>query len=122
MIDPALIRLMGFRVSEDRGRILENIVFLHLKMQRKEIYFHKENKECDFVIREKNAITQAIQVSVSLNHEKVKTRELEGLIEAMTSYDLKEGIIITENEEGSFKVDNFEIKVIPIWKYLLFSQ
>lgn len=52
MIDPALIRITGFRVSEDRGRILENIVFLQLKMQKKDIYFHKDKKECDFIIRE----------------------------------------------------------------------
>src|SRR3990167_4068283 len=31
MIDPAIIRTTGFRVSEDKGRLLENIVFLHLK-------------------------------------------------------------------------------------------
>lgn len=52
MIDSALIRMSGFRVSEDRGRLLENGVFLHLRMQSKEIYFHKEKKECDFVVRE----------------------------------------------------------------------
>jgi len=58
MIDPAIIRTTGFRVSEDRGRLLENVVFLHLRMQKKEIYFHKENKECDFIIREGNIIME----------------------------------------------------------------
>jgi hypothetical protein len=119
MIDSALIRLVGFRVSEDNGRLLENIVFLHLKTQSQEIYFHKIKKECDFVIRKNNQITQVIQVTLNLNDEKVKKREIEGLIEAMNAYDLKEGLIITENEQDFMEIDNFKIQVIPIWKWLL---
>lgn len=119
MIDPALIRLVGFRVSEDKGRILENIVFLHLKMEGKEVYFHKEKKECDFLVREKNKIAEAIQVSVALSNPEVEKREVEGLIEAMKTYGLKTGTIITENEHRSVKIDNYQVEVIPIWKFLL---
>ncbi|WP_194847499.1 ATP-binding protein [Candidatus Neptunochlamydia vexilliferae] len=119
MIDPALIRTIGFRVSKDRGRLLENIVFLHLKMLGLEVYFHKEKKECDFITRKENRITQAIQVSASLSDEKVKNRELEGLMEAMNAYGLKEGLIITENEQNTLDINSFTVKVIPIWKWLL---
>src|SRR3989338_1419069 len=119
LIDPALIRTIGFRVSEDRGRLLENIVFLHLKMQGAELYFHKDRKECDFVIRENNQIIQAIQVATQLSDKKVKNREVEGLIEAMNTYGLKEGLIITENEQETLEAENFLIKIIPIWKWLL---
>ena len=121
MIDPALIRTIGFRVSEDKGRFLENIVFLHLKMQGEEIYFHKNIKECDFIIRKNNQIVKAIQVSLNLVDEKTKNREIEGLINAMESYNLKEGLIITENEQYTLEVKTFHIKVIPIWKFLLDS-
>ena len=48
MIDTALIRITGFRVSEDRGRLFENIVFIHLRSQGKELYFHKEKKRVRF--------------------------------------------------------------------------
>ena len=119
MIDPALIYITGFRVSEDRGRLLENIVFLHLRMQTKELYFHKDKKECDFLIREGHQIIQAIQVTTSLSDEKVKNREIEGLIEAMNAYNLKEGIILTENEQVTIEISGFLISVIPIWKWLL---
>jgi hypothetical protein len=120
MIDPALIRITGFRVSEDRGRLLENIVFLHLKMQTKEIYFHKEKKECDFILREGNQIVQAIQVTTNLSDPEVRNREIEGLLEAMNTYHLQEGIILTENEQEKIEVDGLVISVIPIWKWLLF--
>ena len=119
MIDPALIRKIGFRVREDRGRLLENIVLLHLKMQGQDIYFHKDQKECDFIVRENNQIVQAIQVTSHLSDEEVKRREIGGLVEAMSVYGLTEGLILTENEQDTFEVDNFQIRVIPIWKWLL---
>lgn len=120
MIDPALIRITGFRVSEDRGRFLENIVFLHLRMQMKEIYFHKEKKECDFVVREGNRIVQAIQVTTSLTDSEVKNREIDGLLEAMKTHQLIQGIILTENDQETIEIDGFKIAIIPIWKWLLF--
>lgn len=119
MIDPAIIRNVGFRVSEDRGRLLENIAFLHLRMKGKEIYFHKGQKECDFVLREGNQITEAIQVAVHLSEEKLRRREISGLKEAMETYKLKEGLILTEDEESSFEEDGLPIKVLPMWKWLL---
>lgn len=119
MIDPALIRTIGFRVSEDKGRLLENIVFLQLKMNSQEVYFHKDQKECDFIIRKNNQIIQAIQVTTSLYDEKVKHREIEGLIEAMDAYNLQEGVILTENEQETLSIDKYKIKIIPIWKWLL---
>lgn len=119
MIDPALIRLTGFRVSEDRGRLLENIVFLHLKMAKKEVYFHKDQKECDFIIRKGNQITEAIQVTTQLSSEGVRKREVSGLIEAMRAYGLSRGIILTEAEQDTISVDGFTIAVLPIWKWIL---
>ena len=119
MIDPALIRITGFRVSEDKGRLLENIVFLHLKNLGWEIYFHKDQKECDFVLREGNRIVKAIQVTTHLSDEEVKKREISGLVEAMKAYNLKEGLILTDNEQDKIEVDGFQIIVIPIWKWLL---
>lgn len=119
MIDPAIIRLIGFRTSEDRGRMHENIVFLHLKMKGKEIFFHKEQKECDFIIRHGNRIMEAIQVTCQLTDPKVRQREVDGLLEAMQTYELKEGLILTENEEDSYLIEGLKIRIMPIWKWLL---
>ena len=119
MIDPALVRNIGFRVSEDKGRLLENIVFLELKRRNEDIYFHKDKKECDFVIRRNNRIVEAIQVTQSLSNEKVKKREVEGLLEALKAYGLSKGLILTEGEQDSLEIDGSRIKVIPIWKWLL---
>lgn len=121
MIDSALIRTLGFRVSKDRGRLLENAVFLHLKMHQKDIYFHKAQKECDFILREGNQIVQAVQVTTSLAKEQVRKREIDGLIEAIESYGLREGLIITENESDTLEIEGHQIHIVPIWKWLLGS-
>lgn len=113
-IDQALSQSVGFRTSEDYGRTLENIVFLELKRRRYDIYFHKAEKECDFLTVKNHRIIQAIQVTAHLNDEVVKRREFEGLMEAMKNYHLTSGLILTEDTE--FRENN--IVVMPIWKWL----
>lgn len=43
-IDHALARNIGFRFSDDSGRLLENIVFIELKRRFQRIYYHREKK------------------------------------------------------------------------------
>jgi len=116
-IDNAMASILGFRISTDLGRMLENIVFLQLKRQNKEVYFHKSNYECDFVIREGTRITEAIQVTHQLNEN--KKREINGLIEALDKYKLKQGLILTSDEEEIITEKNKKIIVKPVWKWLL---
>ncbi len=117
-IDHALAKRIGFRISDDYGRLLENIVFLELKRRGHEVYFHKKNKECDFVIKEGSDITQAIQVTQQLDSMATEKREREGLEEAMSSYHLKTGLILTENTEEQ----RGNITIMPIWKWLLLDE
>jgi predicted AAA+ superfamily ATPase len=119
-VDPALARVIGFRVSEDAGRMLENVVFLFLKQRYSNVYFHKETFECDFLIREGARITKAIQVTYSL--KKNRQREIEGLAEAMARYKLKEGTILTNDAEEELKIGKHKIHVQPAWKWLIENE
>jgi len=117
-IDPAFAHRLGFNFSANKGRILENIVYLELLRRGKEVYYHSGKKECDFVIKEGLKVVEAIQVAYQVNinnHE----REYQGLQEAMLTYDLKEGLVINYNSDESFIPTNDGIKVIPVWKWLL---
>lgn len=118
-IDPGLVRELGFHHTEDNSRLLENLVFIELKRRAKEIYYHKNNKECDFLIKEKNRIVEAIQVSWSVYEEQTRKRESEGLCDALRCYNLKEGLILTDSEEHTYEYDGFKINVKPVWKWLL---
>lgn len=119
LIDLAITRELGFHFSKDKGRLLENLVFIELKRRSFDTYYHKQKFECDFIIREKNSIITAIQVSQSLSNEDTKKREIRGLMDALETYQLNEGTILTEYEEDSLKVDGKKIHIVPIWKWLL---
>ncbi|MDP4039322.1 MAG: ATP-binding protein [Candidatus Pacearchaeota archaeon] len=120
-VDNGFVREGGFKMSDNLGRMIENLVFLELKRINKEIYYFSDKKECDFLIREKNKISAAIQVCYSLN-EKNKDREINGLLETLNKFNLKNGLIITNSQEKEIKIEDKKIKVIPAWKWLLQSQ
>ncbi|MEK6915198.1 MAG: ATP-binding protein [Nanoarchaeota archaeon] len=117
-IDNGFLVTLGFRLSEDQGKLLENLVAIELKRREKEIFYHTEKNECDFVIREGNKITQAIQVCYSLTGEN-KEREVNGLIEALEKFKLKEGMILTNDQEEEITEKEKKISIKPVWKWLL---
>jgi uncharacterized protein len=117
-IDNALVRLNSFRISPDYGRLLENLIFIELKRRGKEIYYHQEKNECDFLVKEKDKITEAIQVCYKVTTEN-KEREINGLIEALKKHNLKNGIILTIDQEDKLKEQGKIINIIPTWKWLL---
>lgn len=117
-VDNGLRNQVSFRFSEDSGKLLENVVFLQLKRNGAEVYYYKNKRECDFLIKEKNKITMAVQVTDILT-EANKERELNGLLTAMDSFNLKKGLIITRNQDEKMKVNGREIYVVPIFKWLL---
>ena len=119
-IDPGLVREIGFFHSEDNGRLLENIVFIELKRRAKDVYYHHSKRECDFVIKEKNRIVEAIQVSWSIYDNNTRKREVNGLIDALGCYGLNEGLILTDSEEDLFEQEGYRITVKPVWKWLLY--
>ena len=104
--------------SKDNGKMLENLVFLALRRKYKEILYFQEKRECDFVIKEKEKITKAIQVCFDFNEE-TKNREISGLLEALKEFKLKHGLILTYNQEDEFKIDSHIVRVMPVWKWLL---
>lgn len=89
----------------------------------KNIYFHRGKKECDFLIKQDLEITAAIQVTCSLSDPHTKEREISGLLEAMQTYQLPAGLILTLDESDSFELNEagrqHTVNVMPIWKWLL---
>ena len=122
-IDQALAITVGFRFSEDIGRLLENIVFLELKRRGHILYYYHGKKECDFLIKKGRYITDAIQVCVSLDDPKTQKREIEGLMEAMQQHQLTSGIILTSDtlseQTEMVGTKTFKIRILPIWYWLL---
>lgn len=122
-IDHVLAKTLGFSFSDDYGRMLENIVYIELRRRQFSVYYHRDKKECDFIIQEGNHIIEAIQVSQTLSNSATKQRETDGLLEAMETYSLREGYILTENEEGEERIHSngheYLIHIMPLWRWLL---
>ena len=97
--------------------MLENVVFLELKRRGLELYYHRDKQECDFIITENERATTAIQVSLTLNNN--KDREFRALLEAMDTYRMDSGLILTEAEEFEENIQGKKVVVKPIWKWLL---
>ncbi|HLD10730.1 MAG TPA: DUF4143 domain-containing protein [Candidatus Nanoarchaeia archaeon] len=116
LIDPAFNLVCGSNFSENRGRILENLVFIELKRRKKEVYYYSNKNECDFLIKEGTKIIEAIQVCNLIN-EINKEREIAGLVEVMDKFKLKEGIILTYEQSEEIKIDSK--KITTIYKWLL---
>lgn len=118
-IDQGFIHRLGFNFSENRGRILENIVLIELLRQGKEVYYHAGKYECDFLIKDGLKIVEAIQVVYSLNTTNFN-REYNGLKEAMNTYGLKQGLILVNDMEVSSKMEaHEEVKTEYVWKWML---
>lgn len=88
-----------------------------MRQEFDEIYYHKECHECDFITRSGARINSALQVTTSLG--KNRERELLGLTEAMKKYHLKEGTILTYEDEEELLINNLKIHIKPVWKWLL---
>jgi len=119
VLDNSFLKTVAFNFMENRGQRLENLVFIELLKEGFEVYYHLDKKECDFVIKKGLKIAQVIQVCLNLESPMTKKREIEGLLEAMQKYALKEGIILTLDKEGEENINGKKIITMPVWKWLL---
>lgn len=116
VMDMGLYTENSVSTSDNMGRRLENLIFLHLRRKYKHIFYYKDRGECDFVAMEKNTVKEAVQVCLTVNDENFD-REYNGLLEAMQNLGLKEGSIITLNQSDIFEKDGMTIKMIPAHEY-----
>jgi predicted AAA+ superfamily ATPase len=68
---------LGKKVTEDRGHLLENMVYLELRRRNSEVYVGKlRDKEIDFVTIDNKGYVSYYQVAYSVKDEKTLEREL----------------------------------------------
>lgn len=111
-IDTGLREAVAFRFSKDIGRIIENAVAIQLLREGKEVYYWKEKKtdrEVDFIVKEGEEMTEAIQVSYATDKER-EDRSLKELEKEHSPKRIR--VIGWDAPETSFES-------IPLWKWLL---
>ena len=119
VIDNGMRNMVAFRFSKDRGRLLENAVFLHLRRRGEEIFFYRDKVECDFIVVDRGQVMAAYQVCFDLNEENLD-REIRGLQSALEQFDLQRGTILTYNQEGIEELPGGrQADIVPVWRWML---
>jgi uncharacterized protein len=117
-IDNGLANAASYKFSEDRGHLFENLVFMELKQRNLKSYYFQGKNECDFINHENDKIHSVLQVTLKLDSGN-KEREITGLFEALKRFKMKEGYILTENQQEKIVMGDKTIHVVPLWLWLL---
>ena len=117
-IDSGLSNAVGFGFSPNTGKLLENLVFLTLRQQTKEVYYYTTpgGFEVDFFLPEKQ---QLVQVTQTLENPTTRERELRALAEAVQSTKVKSAMILSNSNEDGVEVNGIPVEVRSTAEWLL---
>lgn len=120
-IDNGLVESVAFQFSKNKGRFMENLVFLELRRKFQEIYYYKtaNNLEVDFLVKSGKKDVRLIQVADNLDSQKTRQREISALTKAMDELRLKTALILTEDAEEEVRLAGKIIVIKPVYKWLL---
>ncbi len=117
-IDTGLSNTVGFGFSPNTGKLLENLVFLALRRQTKEIYYYSTpgGFEVDFYLPEKR---QLIQVARDLENPATRAREVRALSDALTGVKVESALILSDTNEDSFELGGIQVGIRSLAEWLL---
>jgi hypothetical protein len=117
---------LAWRLPYDKGRLMENVVFLQLKRNQKlepidEIYYYRDDKnhEVDFVIKSGAEIKELLQSTYVSNEHELKNGEIESLLAAGDRLRCKKLTVVTWDYECEKEFSKQKISFVPVWKWLL---
>ena len=118
--DPGIAHHFGIR---DRGRLLENVVFLELirRSGYENVFYWKNGGEVDFIVIKNDKPVEGIQVTFELNNEN-RHREVNPLISFSKATSCKKLKIITWDQHNEIIVNNTKISIVPLWEWMMTNQ
>ena len=104
LVDLGLHNYLTLKFSENKGRLLENLVFLELKRRDCPVSYYKTNSghEVDFLISDK-ITPQLVQVCHDPADLKTFNREIRALRAAMRELSLNSGLVLTHDTKNQIK-------------------
>jgi predicted AAA+ superfamily ATPase len=122
LIDNGLLRALSAQLTEGKGKLLENLIFLHLRSQSSlgtQLFYFKGKKECDFMVTHNQEVSHLVQASWQLADGSTRERELAGLVEAAKATGCRSLWLVTHEEEETIDYDGYTIEVVPAWRFCL---
>lgn len=121
VIDTGMRQAVLMPQSEDKGKLLENIVALELFRRRgadRKMFYWQEGRECDFVVQREEYVEELIQVTWDMADEDTRKREIEGIKEAAKGTKCDKLTIVTRERKETIEEDGFRIEVVGIEEWL----
>lgn len=117
--DTSLTKYSGTLFSEERGRLIETIVYNELKRKGRDIFYWKNErgKEVDFVVCDGLKPELLIQVCEQIGNEKVMKRETDSLLLAREELNVNKLLLITDTIPAIRPPEG--IRMIPLLDWLL---
>lgn len=117
-IDMGLYTQNTIKFTGDMGKRLENLIYLHLRRECRDIYYFSEDGECDFIVIEKEKPKYIIQSCYEITQDNLD-RELNGAFEALRFFKMKQATIVTLEQSDRFEKDGLIIEVVPVHEFLM---
>ena len=118
----------GFRFSENRGALYENLVAIALKKEeisgRCSIFYWKSsnNEEVDFVVKEGLRVSRLMQVCSDVSNPQTIKREMRALVKASQELKCDDLLLLNDRVDRTetFKWQDAErqIRLMPLWQWL----
>jgi predicted AAA+ superfamily ATPase len=99
------------------GHKLENLVFLHERRQKRELYYYIDGHEIDLVSASPEPL-RFINVAWSLSDPASLAREREAMEFGAARYAGSEGLLVV-HEVPSRRLQRLPFRLVPAWRYLL---
>lgn len=126
VIDTYFCSRFSSQFSQNIGQLMEQAVLQHLERKKFldpliELGYWKDyaNREVDFVVMKNQRVERLVQVSYATSQAEVSDREIKPLIKAAKELECLNLELITWNYEGVSKVNEYDVRFIPIWQWLI---
>ena len=104
--------LVGFK---NIGSLAENLLAIYLMRKFKEVEYHQEKKEIDFIVKSKSKIVPI----ESKYDDQISEEDIQPILGFMKEKRLNRGYVISKNIDKEMLKGKKRIKVIPLWKLLI---
>ena len=121
VIDTGMRQAVLMPQSEDKGKLLENIVALELFRRRgadRKMFYWQDGRECDFVVQREEHVEELIQVTWDIEDEDTRKREIDGIKEAAKGTNCNKLTIVTREQKETIEEDGFKIEVVGVEEWL----
>jgi uncharacterized protein len=117
-IDTGMINSVGFRFSPNTGKLIENLTFLALRQQTRNLYYYvtRSGYQVDFYLPEERKL---IQVSQRLENSSTREREIRAIEETVKELPIEQALILSDANEEDIIASGIPVHIQSIPEWLL---